>query len=102
MDNLKDVLIREVSAYAKKGFNATSYLATTADLNHLVVTAIGKSHGKRVVSTVLVVELTGDTIIIDEDMNNKPLVDALVQAGVPREKIILAYAGEPVPEPEPA
>ncbi len=26
------------------------------------------------------------------------IVDALVQAGVPREQIILAYAGEQVPE----
>lgn len=32
------------------------------------------------------------------DMNNQPPVDALVQAGLPRERIILAYAGEPVPE----
>jgi hypothetical protein len=29
---------------------------------------------------------------------NKPLVDALVDAGVPRAQIILAYAGEAVPE----
>ncbi|MBX3063608.1 MAG: hypothetical protein U0528_14555 [Anaerolineae bacterium] len=27
-----------------------------------------------------------------------PLIDALVQAGIPRDKIILAFAGEPVPE----
>lgn len=31
-------------------------------------------------------------------MHNKPLVEALVQAGIPREKIVLAYAGEPVPQ----
>ena len=37
-------------------------------------------------------------IIIDRDINNKPLIDALVQAGVPRTQIILAYMGEPVPE----
>jgi hypothetical protein len=31
-------------------------------------------------------------------MNNKPLIDALVQAGIPRAQIILAYAGENAPE----
>lgn len=31
-------------------------------------------------------------------MNNKPLVDALMQAGIPRAQIILGYAGEAVPE----
>ncbi|MDX2140626.1 MAG: element excision factor XisI family protein [Chloroflexota bacterium] len=38
-----------------------------------------------------------DSVVIERDMNDKPLVDALVQAGVPREKIILAYAGEAMP-----
>ncbi|MHB8626045.1 MAG: element excision factor XisI family protein [Aggregatilineales bacterium] len=99
MDNLKAVLIREVSAYAKKGYNCHSYLTTNADQSHLVVFAIGMVHSKRIVNTSLIVELIGDTIIIDEDINTKPLVDALVQAGVPREQIILAYEGEPVPEP---
>jgi hypothetical protein len=42
-----------------------------------------------------------DQIIIERDINNKPLVDALVQNGIPREQIILAYAGEPVEEPMP-
>jgi hypothetical protein len=37
-------------------------------------------------------------IVIEMDDSNKPLVDALLQAGIPRSKIILAYAGEPVPE----
>jgi hypothetical protein len=32
-------------------------------------------------------------------LNNKLVVDALMQAGISRKNIILAYAGEPVPEP---
>lgn len=102
MDNLKAILIRELKGYAKKGFNAVSYLTTSADEQHFVVMSIGKVHKKRIMNIGLVVELVGNKIIIDEDINTKPLVDALVQAGIPREQIILAYAGEPVPEPEPA
>ncbi len=44
----------------------------------------------------LVARVAGDRIIIERDVNDKPLVDALVQAGVPRHSIVLAYAGESV------
>jgi hypothetical protein len=41
-----------------------------------------------------VVRIIDNHIIIDHDANNKSLVDALEQAGIPREQIVLAYAGE--------
>jgi len=44
----------------------------------------------------LVARVAGDRIIVERDVNDKPLVDALVQAGVPRRSIVLAYAGESV------
>ena len=40
----------------------------------------------------------GDTIVVECGLNDKPLVDALVQAGVPREQIVLVYAGESIAE----
>jgi len=33
-------------------------------------------------------------------MTNKKLVDALQQQGILRDRIILAYAGEPIPDAE--
>ncbi|HUN10041.1 MAG TPA: element excision factor XisI family protein [Aggregatilineales bacterium] len=50
--------------------------------------------GKRYANAGLIVRLEGDQVIIERDMNNKMLVDALLQAGVLREQIVLAYAGE--------
>jgi hypothetical protein len=35
-------------------------------------------------------------VIIEVDRNDKPLVDVLLQTGVNRENIVLAYAGEAV------
>jgi hypothetical protein len=49
----------------------------------------------------LVVRILGDQIVIERDLNNKPAVDALVQAGINRKNIILAYAGEAIPEATP-
>jgi uncharacterized SAM-binding protein YcdF (DUF218 family) len=54
--------------------------------------------GKRVVRTGLIVRLLNDVILIEQDTNEPPLVDALINEGIPRSKIILAYADEPVPE----
>jgi hypothetical protein len=40
----------------------------------------------------------GNRIVIDHDANSDPLVEALLEAGIPRDQIVLAYAGEPAPE----
>jgi hypothetical protein len=37
-------------------------------------------------------------IIVERDINSKPLADDLFALGVPRDQIILAYVGEAVPE----
>lgn len=73
-------------------------MTSSVDQQHFVVTSVGYIQEKRVVNVGLVVQLMNDTIIIDRDIDNKQLVDALLEAGVPRDQIILAYAGEPVPE----
>jgi len=98
MDRLTRLLIEVLEGYTGSAFNGYSYLTSSADQRHFVVTSIGTVQGKRIVNTGIVVHLSQDTIIIDRDINNKPLVDALVQAGISRTQIILAYEGEPVPE----
>lgn len=40
-----------------------------------------------------------DKIVIEEDMTDKKLVDALLQQGVPREQIVLGYNNEKTPTP---
>lgn len=61
--------------------------------------SIGYLPDKRIVDTGLIVRVVSDPIIIERDVNDKPLVDALLQAHVPRRQIVLAYAGEPVEAP---
>lgn len=99
---LKDemsVILKEMAAYAKPPLNGGySYLTQSADNQLFSVVDVLPMNGKHQADTGLVVRIAGEYIIIEHDMNNKPLVDALVQAGIPRRQIILAYAGEPVPE----
>jgi len=47
--------------------------------------------------TIIVARVESDKVIIDTDLTDKPLFQELVRAGVPREQIICAYAGEKTP-----
>ncbi|SRR5258708_36164541 len=96
MDTLKDVLHSVMRAYARNGLNSKSYLTHNDDNTILSIVTI--THDKNTSFMSLLVRLLGETIVIERDQNDKPLVDALLQSGVPRSQIILAYAGEPVPE----
>lgn len=50
---------------------------------------------------VVMARVIGDKVIIDQDITDKPLYEALMaNAGIPREQIILAYAGEAIPPEE--
>jgi hypothetical protein len=96
MDTLKDTVQNVMMGYARKGLNSQSYLTHSDD--NAILSVITTVQGKNTSFMSLLVRILADTIIIERDQNDKPLVDALVQAGVPRSKIILAYAGEPVPQ----
>jgi hypothetical protein len=50
------------------------------------------------VATSLIVRIVNKQIIIEHNDNNKPLVDALTQAGIARSQTILAYLGETIAE----
>jgi hypothetical protein len=99
MDSLTEIIQQVMLGYAGEALNGYSYLTSSADQDVFTVVSVGKVRDERVVNTGLLVRLVHDRIIIERDINSKPLVDALMQAGIPREQIILAYAGESVPEP---
>jgi hypothetical protein len=43
---------------------------------------------------VVMAQVVGEKAVIIEDVTDKPLVEALIAGGIPREKIVLAYQGE--------
>jgi hypothetical protein len=98
MDSLKQIVREIVTGYAGKILNGYSYLTHNDDDTVYTVVDVARSKQQHVSGVSLVVRIVGDKVIIERDQNDKPLVDALTQAGVPRDDIILAYAGEPVPE----
>src|SRR5258706_12686771 len=98
MDRLSETLQEVMKGYAGKGLNGYSYMTSSEDGQFFTVVSIGQVRGKQIVDTGLAVRLIHDKIIIEHDINDKILLDALMQAGIPREQIVLAYAGEKVEE----
>lgn len=98
MDTLKKIVKTEVAKYAVEGLNGIGYLVCNEAQNVFAVIDIGEFQGKRFVHTGLLVRIIGNTVVIEQDLNNKPLYEALVQAGIPRSQIVLAYAGEKLEE----
>ncbi len=49
---------------------------------------------------IVLARVIGDRVVIDEDITDRPLYRELMRAGIPREQIVLAYAGEQPPEPK--
>jgi hypothetical protein len=93
-------IVREaMRGYAKPSLSGEpSYLTESADGTLFTIVDVSRDGTMHRADVSLAVQFSRDAIIIEHDMNNKPLVAALLQAGIPRSAIILAYAGEPVPE----
>jgi hypothetical protein len=47
---------------------------------------------------IVLARVVGDQVVIEEDNTDRPLIDALMQRGIPRSQITLIYAGETLPE----
>ncbi|MEO8609034.1 MAG: element excision factor XisI family protein [Chloroflexota bacterium] len=98
LTELETITRREVDQYTGNSFTSKSYFI--ADDQQKLYAAISVPNFPRPWPTRIAVmaQVVGDKVIIIEDNTDKPLVDALmVNGGVPREQIILAYAGEPIP-----
>lgn len=94
MDTAVDTLCDVLRGYAGRALNGYSYLTSSADRRVFAIVSIGHVRDRQIADTGLIVRLVGDSIVIERDINDKPLVEALVAAGIPRDRIILAYAGE--------
>ncbi len=100
VDQLTDILQREVMDYHGPAFKAKTYYFEDFARQAFTVIIVPEYHYPRKSKTTVTVmaHIVGDTIVVDEDITDRPLYEALMQAGVPREQIVLAYAGETLPD----
>lgn len=99
IEKLTEIVRREVADYHGPALKATTYyLEDSANRMYAVIIVPEYEYPRKTKTGVVVVaRIVDDTVIIEEDTTDRPLFEELMRAGVPREKIVLAYAGEKVP-----
>jgi hypothetical protein len=88
---------REIERYI--GFSPQANLYPLLDDTHQTYAVVIVPHWPRQLPAEIVVmaRVVGEQIVIEEETTDKPLVEALmVNAGIPREQIVLAYSGEKI------
>lgn len=96
MEDLLKIVKEEVRKYGGSGLNVKLFPVLDDEQAYYAVTAVGYPQRKHPMNVVVMARVEGEMIIIEEDRSDKPLVDALLQRGIPRQQIVLAYVGEAV------
>lgn len=99
MDRIIDlpaIVQQEVAWYASAhDWKGKSY--SLEDDRHKMYAAVfvpDEDHPMKRPSITVMARIVGDKVVIDEDKTDRPLYEALMHAGIPREQIVVAYAGE--------
>ncbi len=97
MDRIDDIVRHEVSEYNNvRDFKAKGFFLEDSR-QHVYSIIIVPDDDHPFIhepNVMMMARIVGDTVVIDEDKTDRPLFESLVEAGIPREKIVVAYAGE--------
>jgi hypothetical protein len=97
VETLADLVRGQVAEYAGPALKAKAHFLTNEREQVYGVVDVPDARPQISPTLVLLVQVSGELVIIEEDIHDRPLWEALVKAGIPREKIVLAYAGETPP-----
>lgn len=100
MADINEILKQEVKKYSGSGRGANILLFPVLDDENRVYSVVSvdyPSH-KEYAGVVVLARIVNNKVVIEEDTTDKKLVDALLQRGIPRDQILLAYNGDIIPE----
>jgi hypothetical protein len=96
MTGLSALAKQLVMDYAADSIRAKTYFVEDAAHHVFAVLDVPDHPRQFPAAMVLMARIVDDYVVIEHDIHDRPLWQALVRAGVPRDKIILAYIGETV------
>jgi hypothetical protein len=99
--SLAQIVRREVALYQAHSSISTFHALLDDDNQHYGIVVVENDHSLEVpVWVFMLARIEADFVVIEEDTSlDKHLYEALiVNGGIPRAKIILAYQGETIPE----
>ena len=94
--SLAQIVQRELEQYAGNTHEATLYAVSDTHQQIYTLVCVPENESERPAWVMLMARVLDDKVIVDEDTSlDKPFHEALMKnANIPREQIILAYAGE--------
>ncbi len=97
--DLAQMLRLEIMDYCTPALKAKAFfLENTSEETFSVVSIADYEYPRSEHNGIVVLaRVENDTIVVEEDTTDRPLWEELVRAGIPREKIVLVYAGEKLP-----
>lgn len=93
IERYRQILLQVMARYTVKPSNGEieTELIVDHDKNHFEIMHVGWDGQRRVHGPVIHVDIRSDKIWIQHDGTNRPIAEALVDAGIPREDIVLAF-----------
>lgn len=99
MSTLAEIVKQEIKWYAAGGFDSDAFVLTNDDQQIYAVNSVVETpEVEYPTDVIMMARVVGDYVVILDDRTDKPFEKRLMAAGIPREKIILAYAGEKLPD----
>jgi len=97
---LTTIVQREVEDYAGPAYKAKTYYIEDPKRHiYTVIIVPDDNYPLNLKAGVTVMaRIVGDKVVIDQDITDRPLYEELIRAGIPRSQIVLAYAGEKLPD----
>lgn len=97
MDQLAEIIKSTVVGYRADGDALKMFALSDEERQVWAVTVVDSPQVKIPAGIVVQARLVGDKVVIDADNTDRPLYQALLEKGIPREQIVLAYVGESPP-----
>jgi XisI protein len=97
--NLPMIVHDAVKGYNLPGLDGDSYFIVDHVQQIYTVVDIPHLPRKQVSAIIVMARIVGDTVIIVEDLTDRPLYKELLRAGIARDKMVLEYTGEQLPTP---
>jgi hypothetical protein len=102
LDHLTATVHHEMRWYTNwRGIKVNTYYHEDLDQRLFTLYAIPRSDYQPDLKPIFLLSarIIADKVVIYHDITDKPLFKALLEAGIPREQIILRYRGEVAPDP---
>jgi hypothetical protein len=96
--DLAAIVQREVEGYERPALKATTYAISDEERQRYAAVIVPDYPRKFDAGIMVMARVADDMVIVEHDSTDRPLWKELMRAGIPRDRIILTYAGEQMPQ----